>query len=665
MTGATGEDDAFNPLVGDASVLRAAFDQIPLMVISPVGDDYQITAANRASHTFLGRSDLVGLPVCEVIPDAGEQKVAELFGRVYATGQAETARGWRIPLTATQHRPAQVFMDFTVLRWRSAEGSIGLVAAGTDATASVREREAAHLQANDAEHRCRAARSVVAGLRDALLPTGLPVLPQASVAARYLVAGPEEAGGGDWFDAIPVAGGAVALVVGDVVGRGAGATAAIAQLRAVLTELLLDDADLHAALTRIDRLAVRTPPLRAATLALALLDPADGTLQYVTCGHPAPLIIGDTTSRFLPATPGGPLGTRSPRPLAVDTLDRGSILLLYSDGLVMRTGRAVAARQSELARVATDAAAGRAPDGVAAASAVDRVCQLTVEVMAESGYADDVTTLAAERLRAPIPALHLELPAAPASLTTIRRAMREWLVRLGPADDDQDGVHMAVVETVTNAIEHAYPRGQPGRLVFDLALRPDGQLECLVSDYGAWRAPDPAAADRGNGLMVAEHLVDRLLISHPADADDALPGAASTVVRLLHRLSRPAMVASEVTADAYQLRAGPAFAVHAQLDGAVARARVRGPVDFSSADDLLRRLLAACRGGTLPLVVDLTEVTYLASAGLSALVRLAGQLRDHQNRLELIASAESHVQDVLEVVGLGYRLAAPPARAGG
>ena len=60
-------------------------------------------------------------------------------------------------------------------------------------------------------------RDFVAELQEALLPTALPVLPRARIAARYMVAGREQSAGGDWFDAIPLAGGRVALVVGDVV----------------------------------------------------------------------------------------------------------------------------------------------------------------------------------------------------------------------------------------------------------------------------------------------------------------------------------------------------------------------------------------------------------------------------------------------------------------
>ena len=122
-------------------------------------------------------------------------------------------------------------------------------------------------------------RRIVAEFQEALLPTALPVLPQARIAARYLVAGHEQAAGGDWFDAIPLADGSVALIVGDVVGHGVAASAAMGQLRAVLAELLAAEKELAHVLERADAFAARTPALRAATLALVVLDPADGSLR--------------------------------------------------------------------------------------------------------------------------------------------------------------------------------------------------------------------------------------------------------------------------------------------------------------------------------------------------------------------------------------------------
>jgi anti-anti-sigma regulatory factor len=99
----------------------------------------------------------------------------------------------------------------------------------------------------------------------------------------------------------------------------------------------------------------------------------------------------------------------------------------------------------------------------------------------------------------------------------------------------------------------------------------------------------------------------------------------------------------------------PPFAVEAQLDGPAARALVRGPVDASTAGRFLRRLLAASRAGTLPLTVDLSATSCLASAGVSALYRLARQLAAHGNDLVVVAAAASPAHPVLDLVGFPHR----------
>jgi anti-sigma regulatory factor (Ser/Thr protein kinase) len=499
----------------------------------------------------------------------------------------------------------------------------------------------------------------------ALLPIALPVLPRARIAARYLVAGPGQPAGGDWFDAIPLAGGRIALVVGDIVGQGVAASAAISQLRAVLAELLTAEADLVRVLERIDAFAARTPALRAATLALAVLNPADGTLRYTTCGHPPPLVVSaDGGAAFLDGTGSGPLGTGSSPSLASAVLAPGELVLLYSDGLIERPDRTIPEAMAELAAVAADAAAHRIVTLDPAPTAAERVCQLTVELLTRGGYADDVTALAAQRLADPVPALQLELRSERASLTVARDAFADWLSRLEVTAEDREALHLAMVEIVTNAIEHAYPKDEPGIIELAATLSDDGHVECRITDEGTWRRPDPGDIDRGHGLMVAGHVVDAMEVSHlPRPGQLAQRGqpARGTVVALRHRLRRPALLTSNRRSTSSQHGAGarrpePPFTVDTSIEAdGTALALVSGPVNIGTADQLTRRLLSACRGGTVKLLADLTRVTQLASAGVRALYLVRERLAVHKQELTLITAPGTSADVVLDLVHLSHR----------
>ena len=158
------------------------------------------------------------------------------------------------------------------------------------------------------------------------------------------------------------------LVVGDVVGHGVPAAAAMGQFCAVLRDLLATEPDLRTVLERADAFAARTPALQAATMALARLDPADGSLRYVTCGHPPPLVVGAAPDQgrvpaavFLPATGSGPLGTGSAMMIGTAALQPGELLLLYTDGIIRRPNTPVADALAELRETAAEVAARRRP----------------------------------------------------------------------------------------------------------------------------------------------------------------------------------------------------------------------------------------------------------------------------------------------------------------
>jgi serine phosphatase RsbU (regulator of sigma subunit)/anti-sigma regulatory factor (Ser/Thr protein kinase)/anti-anti-sigma regulatory factor len=713
LPGTAHDDDTLDRMVGYAGVVRDAFEQLPMLVAALDGPDHRLSAMNAAYRTFTGHPDVMGLPYRDAFPGPAGQPLHDMLDRVYATGQPEsrTERRAQIGLVGlVPETPVgldEVYADFTVIPQRDTDGAVnGLLVIANDVTDRVAQRRTAQQQTaqqqtaqqqtaqqqtaqqQTAEQRAAPAerkpargaaegpargREIVADLQRALLPTALPVLPRARIAARYLVAGQEQSAGGDWFDAIPLADGTVALVVGDVVGHGVTAAAAMGQLRAVMTEHLATETDLGRILACADAFAARTPALRAATLALAVLDPVSGKMRYTTCGHPPPLVISvDGAARYLEGTGTGPLGTGSPPVLATSALAPGELVVLYSDGLVERPDMTIAEGMAELAVAAAGALAespggslagspGEEPGERAQAPATpERVCQRTVERLTRTGRADDITVLAAQRLAVPVPPLHLELPNERPSLTAARDAFAWWLSRLGAAADDWEALHLALVEVFTNAIEHAYPRGEPGTIELEATLCDDGNVECRVIDHGSWQPPDLADADRGHGLMVAGQVIDSLLVSHsplrhPTRAAGGPARPPGTIVTLRHRLGRPAVLASAHDEEHATQSAGPPFTVDTSMaESATARALVHGPVDITTADQLARRLLSVSRGGTVPLVADLTGVTQLASAGVRALYAVSGQMAAHGQDLTLITAPGSAAHLVLDLVRLAH-----------
>jgi anti-anti-sigma factor len=519
-------------------------------------------------------------------------------------------------------------------------------------------------QAIASQYRFRAVPTIMAELQRALLPSSLPVLQRARIAARYRAAKDSEAAGGGWFDAIPLTDGTVALAVGDVAGCGVSAVAAMGKLRAVLGDQLAVRPDLTAALERADAYAQRTPELLAATMVLVQFNPADGALSYVTCGSPPPLTIGAAGgARFLGPTGTGPLGTGYDLAVRTAELRPGDFLLLCTDGLIQRPGSTVAEGMTELA-VAADAVVASRPVGPGVpgrdipAPEPDQLCRRVVELLGQGGYAADVTTLAVHVTADPVAALSLSLPAEENSVLRVRRAFSGWLAGIDVAVQGRDDLTLAVVEAVTNAVEHAYPPERRGIVEFRADLGRDGTLECQVTDHGRWRQPDLAAAHRGHGLMVAGQVVDQMLVS-AQDGGDGGPGdGRGTVVTLWHRLGRAPSISTDVSLGRAG-RPGIPFGFGLDSAGAVPIAIVSGGVDSGSAERLAQRLLAACRGGTLPLVIDLTGVTYLASSAVRAIYQVREMLTAHKQELAIIAPAGCAAAELLDLVRLPHESGEP------
>ncbi|GGS25139.1 SpoIIE family protein phosphatase [Actinokineospora fastidiosa] len=623
--------------VGDADTVVRTFDEMPVMVIGLDGPDHVVTAASGLYRRFIGVDDPIGRPVRDVLPELRGQHLVELLDRVRETGIAEAGGEWRVLLRRGRDAaPEEVFLDFAVEPRRARDGAVaGLIASAVDVTARVRERQAA--RAAPAEH--EPAHDLVRSLQRHLLPAGLPVLPTVQVAASYLLADAADAAGGDWFDAVPLFDGRVALVVGDVVGHGMAASATMGQLRAVLLDRLDGTGDAGLALAALDRTARRLPDARAATVCVAVLDPADGSLVYCTAGHPPPLLIApDGSTRYLPMTGAGPLGAGAGFPMRRDRVEVGEVLLLYSDGIVERPGRAPAAATVELTQVAGAAVADWERLG-SVLSAAERACAHPVELLVRAtGHTDDITLLAAQRV-APAEDVRVELPAEPATLRAVRQALAGWLARVGAGSAAASAVQHAIGELVTNAVEHS----GTGPVRVRTGLGGDGVAEIEVADAGRWRDRPPEGA-RGLGLTMTAELVDELRVERTE---------TGTTATVRHRLTRPArLLTADEVASGVPRRPPPSDRLGlARHDGRVV---VTGPVDARTASELDVGLRRHTSGGTRSVTVDLSGVTHLASAGVSVLHVAVARNAANDVPLRIYAPAGSVAQHVLAVVALDH-----------
>ncbi|MFJ8954166.1 PP2C family protein-serine/threonine phosphatase [Streptomyces sp. NPDC102381] len=173
---------------------------------------------------------------------------------------------------------------------------------------------------------------------DELLPPRLPRVAGVHLAARHRT-GPR--GGGDWYDALPLPEGALGLAVGSVSGSGASAVAAMGRLRASLRAYaVMEGEDPVAVLSDLELLLRLTEPARSATALFAYCEPAQRKIVLAGAGHSPPLVIGERRTEYAETTLSAPLGMLAcwEAPSVEITPEPGETVLLYTDGLLRRTG---------------------------------------------------------------------------------------------------------------------------------------------------------------------------------------------------------------------------------------------------------------------------------------------------------------------------------------
>jgi serine phosphatase RsbU (regulator of sigma subunit)/anti-sigma regulatory factor (Ser/Thr protein kinase) len=343
-------------------------------------------------------------------------------------------------------------------------------------------------------------RATALTLQRSMLPTGLSAPSSVEVKHRYLPGSQLIEIGGDWYESIALPGGRVALVVGDVAGHGVRAAVTMGRLRTAIHTLAMLELPPAETLQQLNELmgelGAREPHF--ATCVYGIYDAVSGTCELASAGHLPPLLVRpDGTTELLDISPAPPLGVGSgPIQSRVVEIDDGSLLVLYTDGLVERRTEDIDVGLAKLREIFGPGSAERP---------LEDLCKATLAGVYADQQRDDIALLIARLRRIPednfvtwkLPA---ELTSAHRARTLIRRPMKRWgLTELIPAAE------LLASELVTNAVRYA-----PGQIGLRLIL--EGGLVIEVFDDSAalprLRHPDDDE-ERGRGLQVVSQIAQR------------------------------------------------------------------------------------------------------------------------------------------------------------
>ncbi|MFD8972835.1 SpoIIE family protein phosphatase [Streptomyces sp. NPDC059593] len=359
-------------------------------------------------------------------------------------------------------------------------------------------------------------RTTALTLQRSLLPQGPPNQEAVDVASRYLPGGADAEVGGDWFDVVPLSGARVALVVGDVVGHGLHAAASMGRLRTAVRTLADVDLPPDELLTHLDDLVLHHgSDLRpaghfeptgesGATCLYTVYDPVSRRFTLASAGHPLPLIVSpDGTRTPVHTQPGPPLGIGGlPFEATELELPEGSLLALYTDGLVESRERDVDQGIAELERVLNHSA-----------TSLEALCDTVMDAMLPERRTDDAALLLA-RTHAldPHHIADWDVEPDPSQVPRARKFAVDRVDTWG-LEELSFVTELVVSELVTNAIRYGEP---PIRL----RLIRDTSLICEVSDASS-TAPHLRRArtfdEGGRGLLLVAQLTQGWGTRHTID----------------------------------------------------------------------------------------------------------------------------------------------------
>jgi anti-sigma regulatory factor (Ser/Thr protein kinase) len=295
-------------------------------------------------------------------------------------------------------------------------------------------------------------------LQRSLLPQSVPEPPGVQLAFRYVPGSSGAAAGGDWFDVIPLAGGRIALVVGDVMGHGLRAAATMGRLRTAVRTLAGLDMAPDELLRRINDLGDDLAQSRAegwmATCVYAVYDPSTRRCTLARAGHLPPVLVcpedgpdgGAVRQLDIPA--GVPLGVGGVEFESAEVgIPDGAVLVLYTDGLVETRGEDISEGIERLCDVLRRSRGNDSLEGA---------CDDLLDGMAHGREPDDVALLMARLGGLPEGSTaSWTFTAEPSAVRQARRHVRETLHEWG-LYGLVDVTVLLVSELVTNSLRYAH-----------------------------------------------------------------------------------------------------------------------------------------------------------------------------------------------------------------
>ncbi|GAA4843823.1 SpoIIE family protein phosphatase [Kitasatospora sp. NPDC048365] len=366
----------------------------------------------------------------------------------------------------------------------------------------------ARARLHDAEH------ELAAGLQRVMLPRTVPAVPGVTTAVRYLAAGSGLQIGGDWYDVVPLPGGHVGLVIGDVQGHDVHAAGIMGQLRIALRAYAAEGHPPAAVMARASRFLADLDTDHFATCTYAEVNVDYGVVYAVRAGHLDPVVRrGDGTAHSVPVAGGLPLGVAPDEEYRVTrfSLDPGETVVLCTDGLVEARDMDLDTGYERLC----DAVAGYLPAvGESPREPLEELAdRITARAADSSEREDDIALLllrwdgpagglAAQQLRRRIGQADL------ARISELRGELRDALRRWG-VPEMIDTAELLASELVTNAIRHTDRDAMFTARLYQDGGRPRLRVEVEdESDLWPTRRTPGEQASSGRGLMLVEALAD-------------------------------------------------------------------------------------------------------------------------------------------------------------